>query len=233
MTKISQPDFFTKELAQAYDERNSKLVSISENMHFLIQIVLKSLPQNANILCVGVGTGAEIISLSKIFPGWTFVGVDPSASMLEVCKVRLKDAGVLNRCQLLQGYVQDVATGENFDAALSLLVGHFIKSESRLDFFQNMTSRLKKGGYLVNVEISYDLNSPEFLMMLKNWEQIQTLMGATSESLASLPMQLREMLTILPGPTIEDFFRRSQISNPVKFFQAFMISGWYGQKSVL
>lgn len=230
MTKVNPPDFFTKDLAQAYDERNSKLTSISENMHFLIRIILKDLPKDAKVLCVGVGTGAEIISLSKVFPYWTFVGVDPSASMLEVCKDRLQAAGLSNRYHLIHGYVQDVEVGENFDAVLSILVGHFVKQENRLEFFKNMTSRLKKGGYLVNTEISYDLNSPQFPMMLKNWEQIQTLMGATPESLANLSMQLHEVLTVLPNSVIEDFISRSEILNPVKFFQAFMISGWYGKK---
>ena len=52
-------------------------------MHFLIGLVLKELPTDARILCVGVGTGAEIFSLAEEYPEWTFVGVDPSADMLE------------------------------------------------------------------------------------------------------------------------------------------------------
>ena len=134
-------------------------------------MILKDLPANSQILCIGVGTGAEILSLAKVFPLWTFVGVDPSASMLEVCKERLQKAGIVERCQLIHGYVQDAPTGQNFDAALGILVGHFVKRVERLQFFQNMVSRLKKNSYLINTEISYDLDSPEFPMMLKNWEQ--------------------------------------------------------------
>jgi tRNA (cmo5U34)-methyltransferase len=69
--------------------------------------------------------------------------------------------------------------------------------------------------------------------MLKSWEQVQTLMGATADSLASLPMQLREMLTVLPPAEIESLLRQSGIALPVKFFQAFMIAGWYGKKDYI
>lgn len=231
MTKPATTDFFTKELAQAYDEKNSKLSAIAENMHFLIRLILKDLAAGSNILCIGVGTGAEILSLAQAYPQWTFVGVDPSASMLEVCKERLEKAGILNRCKLIHGYVQDVPAGKNFDAALGILVGHFVKREERLQFFENMVSRLKDDAYLINTEISFDLNSPEFPSMLKNWEQVQKLMGATPESLASLPVQLQEFLTVLPNQETEDFIRKSGISKPIKFFQSFMITGWYGKKS--
>lgn len=223
-------NFFNQEVSQAYDERNRKLAPIAEGMHFLIRLSLQNLPSRARILCVGVGTGAEIFSLAKEFPQWTFLGLDPSAEMLEVGRERLKNAGLLERCELVHGYVQDLPPGENFDAVLSVLVGHFVKREDRPDFYRNMVERLRKGGTLVNTELSFDLDSPEFPAMLKNWEQVQALMGATPESLTQLPVSLREMLTVLPPSEVEGLIRRSGIPLPVRFFQAFMISGWSGKK---
>lgn len=230
MTKPTPVDFFTKEASIAYDERNRQLAPIADCMHFLIRLLLREFPARANVLCIGIGTGAEILSLSKAFPEWTFVGVDPSASMLDVCRERLKDAGVLDRCELVHGYVHDVADGENFDVALSVLVGHFVKREEKLSFFKSMYDRLYTHGYLINTEISFDLNSEEFPSMLKNWEGVQSMMGATPESLTKLPYQLREMLSIVPPGEIESLLRQSGIDFPVRFFQAFMICGWYGKK---
>ena len=222
-------DHFT-DAAKVYDEKNRQLAPIMENMHFLIRLILRNAPVRARVLCVGVGTGAEILSLSKSFPNWTFVGVDPSIGMLNVCRERLETAGVMNRCELIQGYVHDVPQGENFDVALSILVAHFVKREDRLSFYQAMSSRLRTGGFLINTEISYDLNSQEFPLMLKNWEAIQSLMGATQESLANLSQVLREMLSIIsPGET-ESLLNQSGIPLPVRFFQSFMISGWHGIK---
>lgn len=222
--------YFNKDASRAYDEKSRRLAPIADGMHFLIRLVLQGLPVRSRILCVGVGTGAEILPLAEAFPQWSFLGLDPSAEMLEVCRERLKTAGVLERCELVHGYVRDAPAGEGFDAALSILVGHFVKREERLGFYRNMVSRLRRGGYFVDTEISYDLSSPEFPSMLENWEQVQRLMGATAESLASLPRQLREMLTVLPPAEIESHLRQSGIAVPVKFFQAFMIAGWYGTK---
>lgn len=224
------PDFFTEEAAQRYDERNSKLSRISDGLHFLTTLVLKQLPSRSRILCVGVGTGADIFSLAEAFPEWTFVGVEPSLSMLNVCRERIKAAGLENRCQLVHGYIHDLPVTEPFDAALSILVAHFIKREDRLAFFQQMNKHLKTGGYLVNAEISFDLDSPEFPSMLKGWEQVQTLMGGTPESIATLPLQLRQMLSVLAPAETESFIKQSGIKLPIKFFQALMISAWYGKK---
>jgi tRNA (cmo5U34)-methyltransferase len=229
-TKPPVIDHFT-DAARVYDERNRQLAPIIDNMHFLIRLILKNAPVRARVLCVGVGTGAEILSLSKSFPEWTFVGVDPSIGMLDVCRERLSSAGVLNRCELIHGYVHDVPPGENFDAALSILVAHFVKRENRLNFYQAMCSRLCTNGILINSEISFDLNSPEFPLMLKNWETVQSMMGATPESLANLSMQLREMLSVISSAETELLLHQSGILLPVRFFQAFMISGWYGSKN--
>lgn len=160
-------DHFTSS-ASLYDEKNRALAPISENMHFLIRLVLRNAPAQARVLCVGVGTGAEILSLSEAFPEWTFVGVDPSIGMLDVCRKRLETAGVLSRCELVQGYVHDLPLSENFDVALSILVGHFVPRDDRLKFYQAMSQRLRTNGFLINTEISFDLNSKEFPLMLKN-----------------------------------------------------------------
>lgn len=225
-------DHFT-EAAKVYDEKNRQLAPIADNMHFLIRLILRNAPTQARVLCVGAGTGAEILSLSKAFPEWTFVGVDPSIGMLEVCRERLETAGVLNRCELIKGYVHDVPPGEKFDAALSILVAHFIKLEDRLSFYQALCSRLRTGGFLINTEISYDLNSQEFPSMLKNWEAVQSMMGATPESLANLAVVLREMLSVISPIETEKLLRQSGINLPVHFFQAFIINGWYGIKKSL
>ncbi|MEY4589924.1 MAG: hypothetical protein RL497_2000 [Pseudomonadota bacterium] len=228
-------DHFT-DAAKMYDERNRQLAPIGDNMHFLIRLILKDAPVKARVLCVGVGTGAEILSLSSVFPEWTFVGVDPSIGMLDVCRERLEQAGVLHRCELIHGYVQDAPPGEHFDVALSILVAHFVKRAERLDFYRAMSSRLNTNGVLINTEISFDLDAPEFTFMLQNWAAVQAAMGQSSmngtpESLANLAVQLRDMLSVISPAETENLLKQSGIQVPVQFFQAFMISGWYGIKN--
>lgn len=226
-------DFFTQDFSQSYDDRNSRLAPITGNLHFLIHQILKDLPQYARILCVGVGTGAEIFALSKSYPDWTFVGVDPSAPMLDVCRERLTQAGIIDRCELIHGYVEDITYNkEYFDAALSILVAHFIPRNDRHTFYKNIYQRLKVGGYFISAEISFDLHSNQFPSMLTNWARIQTLMGATPEALQALPALLHEKLSIVPPAETEVLIRTSGFDIPVAFFQSFMVKGWYAEKQV-
>lgn len=233
MTETATPrasHFFNREMADAYDRRNAGLRPISNSLHFLMGLTLKDLPAEARVLCAGVGTGAEILSLARVYPGWSFVGVDPSAEMLGVARHRLAEAGVLDRCDLIEGYVGDVAeTG--FDAVVSLLVAHFIQRKDRPAFYSAVYDRLKPGGRFLSAEISADLDGPEFPAMLEDWKQVQTLMGATPDSLARLGGMMRDVLGVVPPEETEALWRRAGFPRPIPFFQAFMIRGWHAVKA--
>ena len=221
--------FFNRDMAETYDQRNSGLKPISDCLHFLMRLVLTKLPQRANVLCVGIGTGAEILSLAAERPDWSFVGVDPSSEMLEVGRRRFEEANISDRCQLIQGYVQDVSD-TNFDAVVSLLVAHFIQLENRPTFYQAIHDRLRPGGVFVSAEISGNLDGPVFPAILEDWKQVQMLMGATKESLATLEETLRNVLGVVPPEATEALWHEAGLSRPVPFFQAFMVHGWHAQR---
>jgi tRNA (cmo5U34)-methyltransferase len=218
--------FFNQEIADTYDRRNAALAPISDNLHFLLRLVLADLPADARVLCVGVGTGAEILSLAKAYPGWSFVGIDPSEEMLAVGRNRLEKAGLLDRCELLQGYARDAPKG-SFDAVVSVLVAHFIKREDRAAFYSAIHERLKPGGCFASAEISGDLDAPEFPEMLEDWKRVQLLMGATPVSLAKLGGMMRDVLGVLSPAETEALWQAAGFRKPVPFFQAFMIRGWH------
>lgn len=224
------PEFFNQEMANSYDEKNAKLSAIADNMHFLIGLVLADLPPRANILCVGAGTGAEILSLAMANTEWSFVAADPSAPMLGVCRDRLERANILDRCELIHGYAHDVPEGAAFDAVLSILVAHFVERQDRTGFYRNIHDRLKPGGRFVSTEISYDLDSDEFPTMLKNWERVQKLMGATPESLQTLQDTLRNKLCVLSAEETDTLLKATGFDIPAQFFQAFLIRGCYATK---
>ncbi|MCR5872721.1 class I SAM-dependent methyltransferase [Phenylobacterium sp. J426] len=233
MTQTDAPAshaFFSQEAADAYDRRNSPLAPISGGLHFLLRLVLADLPDDARVLCVGVGTGAEILSLAAAYPGWSFVGIDPSEEMLAVGRRRLEAAGVLSRCQLFRGYVHEAPIGP-FDAAVSLLVAHFIKRADRPAFYSAIHDRLKPGGRLATAEISGDLDAAEFPQALEDWKRVQVLMGATPESLARLEDMMRGVLGVLTPTETEDLWKAAGFPRPVPFFQAFMIRGWHAVKA--
>ncbi|BBC72038.1 SAM-dependent methyltransferase [Altererythrobacter sp. B11] len=221
--------FFDRDMAAAYDQRNSGLKPISDCLHFLTGLVLTDLPDDARLLCVGVGTAAEILSLAQDHPGWSFVGVDPSAEMLEVARKRLEEAGLANRCELVAGYVEDVPE-QGFDAVTAMLVAHFIPLPDRPAFYSAIHQRLRPDGRFVSAEISCELDAPDFAAMLQDWGRVQARMGATEASLASLPDMLRNVLSVVSPGRTADLWNDAGFTPPVEFFQAFMIRGWHAQK---
>jgi tRNA (cmo5U34)-methyltransferase len=70
-------DHFGEDRARSYDQNNRHLAPILENLHYLIEILLSDLDPRARILCVGAGTGTEMIALGHAFPSFSFVAVDP------------------------------------------------------------------------------------------------------------------------------------------------------------
>jgi tRNA (cmo5U34)-methyltransferase len=83
-----------------------------------------------NILCVGAGTGAEMIQLAQTFPQWTFIAVDPSDVVLEVCRQRLDTLGIIDRCTLHTESVETLAPTKTFDAATGLSVSQTIMDKT-------------------------------------------------------------------------------------------------------
>ncbi|MCG8480520.1 MAG: class I SAM-dependent methyltransferase [Spirochaetales bacterium] len=223
-------NFFTEETAQTYDERNRQLEPISKALHFLTRLILENYPENSRVLCVGVGTGADILALAEAFKNWSFVAVEPSLSMLNVCRRRMENAQLATRCEFVHGFVDDVPLKPDFDIATALFVGHFVKLEDRSSFYRGIIDRLRIGGCLINAEISFDLESESFPSMVRQWQSIQRLMGGTDESLKAVPKQLKETLTVLSPEKVEETLRESKIVTPVRFFQALMIAGWYAIK---
>ncbi len=231
MSTKAPTEFFDKRASESYDERAKRTGSINDNVHFLIRLILTDLSPEANILCVGVGTGTEILELAQAYPNWRFKGVDPSASMLDVCRDRLQKQGLLTRCELFHGYLSDFPETEEFDAVICLLVTHFIKdSEKRQELFNGIAKRLKPNGYLINSEIGYDMSSPHFPDLLEKWKAMQRCAGAAEEKVTNILKTLREDLSILAPSSTEDFLRKSGFSMPIQFFQSLLIRAWYSQK---
>lgn len=230
MTDKIVTQFFNQSTAAGYDDRALRISSIMDNLHFLIRLILQELPTDAHILCVGVGTGTEITRLAEIFPQWRFTGVDPSEAMLDVCRRRVEETGLSSRCELIHGYVQDVAEGEAFDGALCLLVAHFLRGAERQALFDEITRRLRPSGCLITAEICFDLASPEFDSMLEQWKSIHRHAGATDESLAGMRHQLEEIIAVVPPETTEQLLRNSGLPLPVQFFQSLAIRAWYARK---
>ncbi|MDF5939114.1 class I SAM-dependent methyltransferase [Pseudomonas aeruginosa] len=77
----------------------------------------------------GCGAGGELAELAGLRPGWRFVAADLSADMLALARQRCARLGLLERIELHCGDVAGLPPAPPCDAALVLLVLHFLRGD--------------------------------------------------------------------------------------------------------
>jgi tRNA (cmo5U34)-methyltransferase len=201
-------------------------------LDLLISIVLSELPYDARILCVGAGTGRELIHLAQHFPQWQFTAVEPATPMLNICRQQAEQYGIASRCTFHEGYLDSLPSSEAFDAATCIWVSHFIMQLSeRRNFFRQIGTRLRPNGYLVSSDLASDMSTEAY----KNMKEVFRRMFQYSEVPAG---EIEKMLNaygkdvaVLPPPEVESIIASSGFNTPVLFFQNLLIHAWYAKRT--
>lgn len=218
---------FDDQRAEAYDSQFARTAAIRENLHLLTRILLGKLPDGAHILCVGAGTGAEVLALGAAFPGWRFTVVDPSAAMLRVCRRRTDEVGLSPRCTFHVGYIGSLPQGPAHDAATSFLVAHFIpQAEARQTYYNEIRKHLKPGGLFLDVSISADPDTPLFEAEMSNWLAFYEFNGAAEESRTSFRNLFGKAIAAHGPHKVESMLTGAGFDPPAPFFQSLLIRGW-------
>jgi tRNA (cmo5U34)-methyltransferase len=220
--------------ASSYDQQWSKLAPINDALHLLTSTVLSELPPKANILCVGAGTGAEILYLAQKFPEWHFTAVEPSSAMLDVFRRRAEEQGISSRCVFHVGYLDSLPVNESFDAATAFLVSQFIlERHARSAFFQSIAERLCPAGVLVSSDLAGDVAATDDRELLGLWFRVMAGNGALAspEAIERMREAYRRDVAVLPPQDVRDIITRGGFDSPVLFFQAGMIHAWYAKRS--
>lgn len=125
---ISTSEYFNATQSSTYDRNIRVSIPGYELLHEMTNDLIRAvIPQKANILIVGAGTGMEIVTLGVANPEWTFTAVDLSDEMLSICKNNVFRAGISNRVNIHCGNVDEIGKDQTYNAATSILVSHFIK----------------------------------------------------------------------------------------------------------
>ena len=210
------------------------MAPINDALHLLTSTVLSELPAKANILCVGAGTGAEILYLAQKFPEWHFTAVEPSTAMLDVFQGRAEEHGITSRCVFHAGYLDSLPSNRSFDAATAFLVSQFILDRHvRSQFFRSIAERLGPAGVLVSSDLAGDLAAPECRDLLGVWFRVMTSSGAlpSPEAIERMHEAYRRDVAVLPPQDVRDIIALAGFDSPVLFFQAAMIHAWYAKRS--
>ena len=218
--------------AAGYDAQWAKTQPVRDCLHLLLESTLAELPSEANILCVGVGTGAELARLAKKRPEWRFTAVDPSGGMLEVCRRLAEKEGFASRCSFHEGYLESLVSDTAFDAATCFLVSQFILDRAaRIEFFGEIFARLKPGGILASSDLSSDVESPEYEVLLRAWMNMMSASGVPPEGMERMRKAYANDVGVLPPGEVASIIQAGGFESVVQFFQAGLIHGWISQRA--
>ena len=226
------PGFFDQAVANKYDQQAARLAPLRDALLLLISAIFSDLPAEARVLCAGAGTGSELLYLAQKFPQWRFTAVEPSASMLEVCRRRAAECGIASRCIFHEGYLDSLPLSEPFDAATSLLVSQFILApHSRTQFFRAISDRLRPGGCLVTAELASDIASPAYQSLLEVWLRLMKPGEVTDEKREHFRAAYSRDVAVLPLGQVSDIIAAGGFETPVLFLQTGLIHAWYARLS--
>ncbi|MBD8063862.1 class I SAM-dependent methyltransferase [Devosia sp. PTR5] len=194
------------------------------DLHRMVSMLLQErVPERARILVLGAGGGLELKALADTHPDWRFVGVDPSAAMLDLAKDTAKDH--LDRIAFVQGTVE-AAPSDLFDGALCLLTFHFIVEKDRATTLAALRQRLVPGAPLVLAHLSFPQREPE----RSRWIARHVLWGAAADAgaaqFAVAEEAIRTRLTILDPAEEERMLRDAGFAEVELFYAGLSLRGW-------
>lgn len=218
--------------ASGYDMQWVKMAPIYNGLYFLLESVVAGLPTKARILCVGVGTGKELLHLANKFHGWHFTAVEPSSAMLDVCRREAEKAGIASRCYFHEGYLDSLPAGEMHDAATCFLVSQFIlEKKVRSEFFRQIAERLKPEGILVNADLSAEIATENYDALLRVWQSAMAPSDATTEWLSRMKATYAKDVAVLSPASVVSIISSGGFEPPVQFFQACLIHAWFAKRT--
>lgn len=153
--------------AAGYDAQWAKTQPVRDCLHLILESALAELPSEANILCVGVGTGAELAHLARKWPEWRFTAVDPS------------------------------------------------------------------GGILASSDLSSDVESPEYEVLLRAWMNMMSASGVPPEGMERMRKAYANDVGVLPPGEVSSIILAGGFESAVQFFQAGLIHGWISKRAGL
>jgi tRNA (cmo5U34)-methyltransferase len=233
MMKHQEPAIvFDQERASSYDEKFAALAPIRDALHLLIRVILSELPADAHVLCVGAGTGLELIYLAQNFPQWRFTAVEPAAPMLDICRQKTEECGITSRCTFHEGYLDTLPTSDSFHAATCLLVSHFImQPDERSNLFRQIAARLYPNGHLVSADLACDMNTSEYQSLLEVWLRMLKYAEVPAEEVENLHASYGRDVALLSPQKVESIITKGGFELPVLFFQTLLIRAWYSKRT--
>jgi len=199
-----------------------------EAMHTMVLACLQAyLPERAELLVVGAGTGMELIRLGKACPQWKLLGIDPSAKMLAIAEQKIVDCKLSNQVKLMQGYTKDLPTDAFYNAATSILVMHFIPdASSKLQFLSSIAQRLHPSAPFVLVDVFGEKGSQGLEQMMPILHTYWDVVELTTPKQQQLLAGFDQGVYPLPETSILSLLEQAGFQKMMRFYTGLWAGGW-------
>jgi tRNA (cmo5U34)-methyltransferase len=222
----STSHFDDPEQARRYSaEGLAKFIPGFASLHRLVvQLISEKAVSDAQILVLGAGGGVELGVFAEAQPHWSFIGIDPSAEMLNQAKTHLGVA--TRRVEWIQGFIENAPTGP-FDAATCLLTLHLVPDDgSKLSTLNEIRKRLKPGSVFVIVDHCIDTKAPDAKLKIDRYARYALDSGVPSGDVAKFRAGLESSITCISAEREEALLSEAGFSNIELFFAGLAWRGW-------
>lgn len=215
-------NFNHPKVVEAYDDHIRCLIPGYELVHLQIKSILRTqLSANAKILIAGCGTGYELEYLLETFPEASFFAFDPSEEMINKTKARLKLCDLakiefkIGDSSVLDNHVQE------FDAALAILVSHFLNPFQKKQYFKEIQQSLKQEGFLM----SFDLMQFKDQVHIQQLKYLTENLGLSQKQSQMMVERLEDDFELISIQDMQQLLRNCGFHTTECFTQ---ISNFYG-----
>lgn len=219
---------FESEYGAHYDRLIRRIVPGYEDLFAQILAFLwETLPERAELLVVGAGSGSELLSFGTRRPGWSFLGVEPSEQMAAIVTERVDAAGLAGRIRLHRGYASDLPPGPRFDGATLDLVLHFLPDDgAKQSLLRDIATRLRPGAPFVLVDGHGEPGSSGFERLMAAWMRYLKIRGMSEDDLATYRGEVDAGVHFIGERRLLELCRAAGFGEPVCFFRSMVFGGW-------
>lgn len=221
-------DFNDPRVVESYDQHIRKLIPGYELIHLQVHAMLANLlPESAEVVVVGCGTGYELAYLAQQFPLWKFCAIDPAPNMLKQAEQYIKQLKLDEQVRFILADSHVLTEmPEQFDAALAILVSHFVPLQHKLGFFQDIAGSLKSGG----ICLSYDLMQLQYPKQGQVLKSLAQLTGLAEQQAEKMHERLTGDFHLISIEEMLELYQQAGFHQPQQYSQVINYAGIFAQK---
>lgn len=224
-------EMYDEEWAENYKRLATITIAGREGLYRLCTAYFRNLPNTADILVIGCGTGEELITLAKALPQASFVAIDPAEAMLTLCRKRLEKEDLSERIKLDNCTLDDFSSPQLFDAATAILVSQHLDPDAKAqEFFQQLAALLKPGGLLYSADIHIG-NGQDQESLMELWHNNLIMSGIEAEMADDMLSNIKTKISPRREEVITGFIQNAGFDNILMPFRSVLYGAWAAKKS--